>query len=85
MKRRRPLFYTGGGVINAGPQASEALGRLVRRTGFPCTSTLMGLGAYPTTDRQFLGMLGMHGTCEANLATHGCDVLVALGRGSTTG
>ena len=80
MKRaRRPLFYTGGGVINAGPQASEALGRLVRRTGFPCTSTLMGLGCYPTTDRQFLGMLGMHGTYEANLATHGCDVLVALG------
>ncbi|GBQ23813.1 acetolactate synthase large subunit [Gluconacetobacter sacchari DSM 12717] len=80
MKRaRRPLFYTGGGVINAGPQASEALGRLVRRTGFPCTSTLMGLGAYPTTDGQFLGMLGMHGTYEANLATHGCDVLVALG------
>lgn len=80
MKRaRRPLFYAGGGVINAGPQASEALGRLVRRTGFPCTSTLMGLGCYPTTDRQFLGMLGMHGTYEANLATHGCDVLVALG------
>lgn len=80
MKRaRRPLFYTGGGVINAGPQACEALGRLVRKTGFPCTSTLMGLGCYPTTDRQFLGMLGMHGTYEANLATHGCDVLVALG------
>ncbi|MFT9089426.1 MAG: biosynthetic-type acetolactate synthase large subunit [Gluconacetobacter sp.] len=80
MKRaRRPLFYTGGGVINAGPRAGEALGRLVRRTGFPCTSTLMGLGCYPTTDRQFLGMLGMHGTYEANLATHGCDVLVALG------
>ncbi|MBB2206290.1 biosynthetic-type acetolactate synthase large subunit [Gluconacetobacter takamatsuzukensis] len=80
MKRaRRPLFYTGGGIINAGPQASEALGRLVRKTGFPCTSTLMGLGAYPTTDRQFLGMLGMHGTYEANLATHGCDVLIALG------
>ncbi|GBQ79657.1 acetolactate synthase large subunit [Gluconacetobacter johannae DSM 13595] len=76
---KRPLFYTGGGIINSGPQASEALGRLVRMTGFPCTSTLMGLGAFPTTDRQFLGMLGMHGTYEANLATHGCDVLVALG------
>jgi acetolactate synthase-1/2/3 large subunit len=76
---RRPLFYTGGGVINAGPAASEALGRLVRMTGFPCTSTLMGLGAYPTTDRQFLGMLGMHGTYEANLATHGCDLLINLG------
>ncbi len=76
---RRPLFYTGGGVINSGPAASEALMRLVRMTGFPCTSTLMGLGAYPTTDRQFLGMLGMHGTYEANLATHGCDVLVNIG------
>ncbi|WP_419731218.1 acetolactate synthase 3 large subunit [Lichenicola sp.] len=76
---RRPLFYTGGGVINAGPAASEALGRLVRMTGFPCTSTLMGLGAYPTTDTQFLGMLGMHGTYEANLATHGCDVLINIG------
>ncbi len=76
---RRPLFYTGGGVINAGPEASEALVRLVRMTGFPCTSTLMGLGAYPTTDRQFLGMLGMHGTYEANLATHGCDVLINIG------
>ena len=76
---RRPLFYTGGGVINSGPSASEALGRLVRLTGFPCTSTLMGLGAYPTTDPQFLGMLGMHGTYEANLAAHGCDVLINLG------
>ncbi len=76
---RRPLFYTGGGVINSGPAASEALVRLVRSTGFPCTSTLMGLGAYPTTDRQFLGMLGMHGTYEANLATHGCDVLINIG------
>ncbi|MBE7212525.1 MAG: biosynthetic-type acetolactate synthase large subunit, partial [Gluconacetobacter diazotrophicus] len=76
---KRPLFYTGGGVINAGRQASETLRRLVRMTGFPCTSTLMGLGAFPTTDRQFLGMLGMHGTYEANLATHGCDVLVNLG------
>ena len=76
---RRPLFYTGGGVINSGPEASAALARLVRLTGFPCTSTLMGLGAYPTTDRQFLGMLGMHGTYEANLATHGCDVLINIG------
>ena len=76
---RRPLFYTGGGVINSGPAASEALVRLVRSTGFPCTSTLMGLGAYPTTDPQFLGMLGMHGTYEANLATHGCDLLINIG------
>ncbi|WP_428394977.1 biosynthetic-type acetolactate synthase large subunit [Lichenicoccus sp.] len=78
-RAKRPLFYTGGGVINSGPAACEALGRLVRLTGYPCTSTLMGLGAYPTTDPQFLGMLGMHGTFEANLATHGCDVLVNLG------
>ena len=76
---RRPLFYTGGGIINAGPQASEALRRLVDITGFPITSTLMGLGAFPGTDKRFLGMLGMHGTYEANLATHGCDVLIALG------
>ena len=78
-RARRPLFYTGGGVINAGPAASEALVRLVRLTGYPCTSTLMGLGAYPTSDTQFLGMLGMHGTFEANLATHGCDVLINIG------
>nr|WP_321984263.1 biosynthetic-type acetolactate synthase large subunit [uncultured Lichenicoccus sp.] len=78
-RAKRPLFYTGGGVINSGPAASEALGRLVRLTGYPCTSTLMGLGAYPTTDPQFLGMLGMHGTFEANLATHGCDVLINIG------
>jgi len=76
---RRPLFYTGGGVINAGPAASELLRRLVRATGFPCTSTLMGLGAYPSSDPQFLGMLGMHGTAEANLATHGCDLLINVG------
>jgi acetolactate synthase-1/2/3 large subunit len=78
-KAERPLFYTGGGVINSGPQASEALTELVRLTGVPCTSTLMGLGAFPASDRQFLGMLGMHGTYEANLATHGCDLLVCVG------
>ncbi|WP_338332379.1 biosynthetic-type acetolactate synthase large subunit [Acetobacter sp. LMG 32666] len=76
---KRPLFYTGGGVINSGPQASQALRKLVALTGFPVTSTLMGLGAFPGTDRRFLGMLGMHGTYEANLATHDCDVLIALG------
>lgn len=76
---RRPLFYIGGGIINSGPQASEALRALVDVTGFPITSTLMGLGAFPGTDGRFLGMLGMHGTYEANLATHGCDVLIALG------
>jgi acetolactate synthase-1/2/3 large subunit len=76
---RRPMVYMGGGVINAGPEASATLTRLVRATGFPCTSTLMGLGAYPASDPQFLGMLGMHGTYEANLAMHGCDVLLAVG------
>jgi acetolactate synthase-1/2/3 large subunit len=75
----RPLFYTGGGVINSGPRAAEALTELVRITGIPCTSTLMGLGAFPASDPQFLGMLGMHGTYEANLATHGCDLLVCVG------
>jgi acetolactate synthase-1/2/3 large subunit len=76
---RRPIIYTGGGVINAGPQASALLGRFVRETGFPCTSTLMGLGAFPSSDPLFLGMLGMHGTYEANMAMHGCDVMLNLG------
>ena len=76
---KRPMIYTGGGVINAGPHASELLVQLVRKTGFPCTSTLMGLGAYPSNDPQFLGMLGMHGTYEANLAMHGCDVMLNVG------
>jgi acetolactate synthase-1/2/3 large subunit len=78
-KAERPLFYTGGGVINSGPQASVALTELVRLTGIPCTSTLMGLGAFAASDPQFLGMLGMHGTYEANLATHGCDLLICVG------
>ena len=76
---KRPMIYAGGGVINAGPKASEALTALVRATGFPVTNTLMGLGAYPASDPQFLGMLGMHGTYEANMAMHGCDVLLAVG------
>ncbi len=76
---RRPVIYTGGGVINAGSAASEALVRFVRKTGFPCTSTLMGLGAYPSPDPLFLGMLGMHGTYEANMAMHGCDVMLNIG------
>jgi acetolactate synthase-1/2/3 large subunit len=76
---RRPVFYTGGGIVNAGPAASARLTEFVRTTGFPITSTLMGLGAYPASDRQFLGMLGMHGTYEANLAMHGCDVLICIG------
>jgi acetolactate synthase-1/2/3 large subunit len=73
------VFYTGGGVINSGPKASESLRELVRATGFPITSTLMGLGAYPASDPQWLGMLGMHGTYEANLAMHDCDVMICIG------
>jgi acetolactate synthase I/II/III large subunit len=76
---QRTLIYTGGGVINSGPEASELLRRLVRMTGFPCTSTLMGLGAMPASDTHFLGMLGMHGTYEANMAMHGCDVMLNIG------
>ncbi len=78
-KAKRPVFYTGGGVINSGPHASALLRELVRLTGFPCTSTLMGLGAFPAADKQWLGMLGMHGTYEANLAMHGCDVMINIG------
>ena len=66
-------------MINAGPAASAALTKFVRMTGFPITNTLMGLGAYPSSDPRFLGMLGMHGTYKANLAMHGCDVLLAIG------
>ena len=78
-KAERPVFYTGGGIINSGPSASKALARLVRETGYPITNTLMGLGAYPASDPQFLGMLGMHGTYEANMAMAECDVMIALG------
>jgi acetolactate synthase-1/2/3 large subunit len=78
-KARRPIFYVGGGLINCGPEASTGLIELVRATGFPITLTLMGLGAYPASDPQFIGMLGMHGTYEANLAMHGCDLMIALG------
>jgi acetolactate synthase-1/2/3 large subunit len=76
---RRPVFYVGGGVINAGGDAAEQVTELVRATGFPVTLTLMGLGAYPASDAQFLGMLGMHGTYEANLAMHDCDLMIAVG------
>ena len=75
----RPVFYTGGGVINAGPEASRLLRELVDLTGFPITSTLMGLGAYPASGSHWLGMLGMHGSYEANLAMHGCDVMINIG------
>ena len=75
----RPVFYTGGGVINAGPRASELLREFVEATDFPITSTLMGLGAYPASGRHWLGMLGMHGLYEANLAMHGCDLMLNIG------
>ena len=74
---KRPMVYTGGGVILG--RGAESLTELVQRLNFPITNTLMGLGAYPATDRQFLGMLGMHGTYEANMAMHHCDVLIAIG------
>ena len=75
----RPLFYCGGGVVNAGPKAAHLLTELVKLTGFPCTLTLMGLGAVPASNRQFLGMVGMHGTYESNLAMHRCDVMINIG------
>ncbi|MDA8688086.1 acetolactate synthase 3 large subunit [Candidatus Pelagibacter bacterium] len=75
----KPIFYSGGGVINSGPRASELLRELVSLTGFPITSTLQGLGAYPGDDPQFLGMLGMHGTYEANNAMHDCDLMINIG------
>ena len=75
----RPIFYTGGGVINSGTGASQLLRELVDATGFPITSTLMGLGAYPASGKNWLGMLGMHGLYEANLAMHGCDLMIAVG------
>ena len=75
----KPIFYTGGGVINSGPKASELLRELVSATGFPITSTLQGLGAYPGNDSQFLGMLGMHGSYEANNAMYHCDLMINIG------
>ncbi len=76
---KRPLFYTGGGVINSGPHASQLLTDLVEATGFPITSTLMGLGSYPASGDKWLGMLGMHGSYEANWAMHDCDVMICVG------
>ncbi|MBI3374456.1 MAG: acetolactate synthase 3 catalytic subunit [Betaproteobacteria bacterium] len=77
LEAKRPMIYTGGGVVLS--NASAQLTALVRQLGFPCTNTLMGLGGYPATDKQFLGMLGMHGTYEANMAMQNCDVLLAIG------
>ena len=78
-KSKRPIFYTGGGVINSGPAASQLLRELVEATGFPITSTLMGLGAYPASGDKWLGMLGLHGLYEANMAMHDCDLMINIG------
>jgi len=78
-KASKPIFYTGGGVINSGPKASELLRELVSLTGFPITSTLQGLGSIPGNDNQFLGMLGMHGSYEANNAMYHCDLMINIG------
>jgi acetolactate synthase I/II/III large subunit len=78
-KAKRPLFYCGGGVINSGPAASQLLTQFIRLTGFPCTLTLMGLGAFPASDQQFLGMVGMHGFYESNMSMHDCDVMINIG------
>ena len=76
---KKPIFYIGGGVINSGIKASKELSELMKKTGFPCTQTLMGLGAFPMSDKQFLGMLGMHGTYEANMAMYNCDLMICVG------
>jgi len=76
---KKPIFYIGGGVINSGIKASRELSELMKKTGFPCTQTLMGLGAFPMSDKQFLGMLGMHGTYEANMAMYNCDLMICVG------
>jgi acetolactate synthase-1/2/3 large subunit len=78
-RAKKPILYTGGGVINAGPRAAELLREFAELTGAPVTSTLMGLGAFPASDPKWLGMLGMHGSFEANNAMHDCDVMVAIG------
>jgi len=78
-RSKRPIFYIGGGVVNAGPDACNSFGKLARATGFPVTTTLMGLGAFPGTDKQFLGMPGMHGSLEANMCMAECDVMINIG------
>ena len=79
MSAKRPIIYSGGGVVNSGTQASQKLRELIELTDFPITSTLMGLGAYPASGKNWLGMLGMHGSKQANLAMHGCDVMLCIG------
>ncbi|MEM9626992.1 MAG: acetolactate synthase 3 large subunit [Pseudomonadota bacterium] len=76
---KKPIFYVGGGLVNAGDEACMRVTELIQATGFPVTLTLMGLGAYPASDKQFIGMLGMHGTLEANMAMHDCDLMIAIG------
>ncbi|OIR06265.1 acetolactate synthase isozyme 3 large subunit [mine drainage metagenome] len=76
---QRPIFYVGGGVVNSGPAACQLLTQFIHATGYPCTQTLMGLGAFPGSDAQSLGMVGMHGTYESNMAMHGCDVMICVG------
>src|SRR5258706_10039013 len=76
---KRPIFYTGGGIINSGPEAAKLLRELVDLTGFPVTSTLMGLGAFPASRPEWMGLVGMHGTWEANHAMHDCDLMICLG------
>ncbi len=76
---KRPVIYSGGGIINSGPEATHLLREFARITGYPVTSTLMGLGAFPAANPQWLGMLGMHGTYEANWTMHDCDVMLCIG------
>jgi len=76
---KRPLFYCGGGIVNSGPKAAQLLTRFTRLTGYPITLTLMGLGVYPASDKQYLGLVGMHGTYESNKAMHACDVMINIG------
>ena len=78
-KAKKPIFYIGGGVINSGKEACDLLTRFVRLCGYPVTSTLMGLGAFPASDEHYIGMLGMHGTYESNMAMHECDVMINIG------
>ena len=79
MEAKKPIIYIGGGLINSGPNAIKELKNLSNLCNFPVTSTLMGLGAFPASSNLFLGMLGMHGTYEANMAMHDCDVMINIG------
>ncbi|MBT4203769.1 acetolactate synthase 3 large subunit [Hyphomicrobiales bacterium] len=79
LNAKKPVVYSGGGVINSGKMASEYLTEFIKKTNYPITSTLMGLGAYPASEKNWLGMLGMHGTYEANMAMHDCDVMLCVG------